>query len=250
MDKNLTKNILLKQHNAITEARYEMTALEKNIVYMIMAQFIRDDDPSKKQYFISIQELKNKLKELGEKISLEDIQEATDKLITRVYSFYDDFGNSGSMALFASVTYTDGCDLIKIEILSTVRHFMFDLKYDFTSFSLWSALRLRSIYAKRIYEMLCQHKDVGIFKISVQELRERLKLSSKLSKKDKLSGWSAFEKTVLEGPQKEINEKTELKVTYTLEKTGLKYTEIKFHISKKDSEETSKSTHNQLELAL
>lgn len=79
--------------------------------------------------------------------------------------------------------------------------------------------------------MVSQHKDVGIFKISVQELRERLKLN-----KDKLSGWTDFQKTVLESSIKEINEKTELSTTYTLKKTGRKYTEIEFHIFKKDSE--------------
>jgi plasmid replication initiation protein len=247
MDKNLTNNILLKQHNAITEARYEMTALEKNIVYMVMAQF-RDDDPVGKRYFVSIQELKNKLKDLGQKISLQDIQEATGKLVTRVYSFIDDLGDHIQMTLFSSVIYTEDSDLIKIEIISEVRHFMFDLKYDFTSFSLWSALRLRSIYAKRIYEMLCQHKEEGVFKISVQGLRERLKLIDKSTKKNKLTGWSAFEKTVLEGPKEEINEKTELKVTYTLKKTGLKYTGIDFLISEKDSEEAPKAVQKQLEL--
>jgi plasmid replication initiation protein len=249
MEKNLTNSILLKQHNAITEARYEMSALEKNITYMVMAQF-RDDDPVGKRYFVSIQELKNKLKELGEEINLQQIKEAMRGLITRVYSFYDDSGNPIAMALFASVTYTDDSDLIRIEIISEVRHFMFDLKYDFTSFSLWSALRLRNIYAKRIYEMLSQHKDEGIFKISVQQLRERLKLTSKSGKKDKLSGWSDFEKTVLAESKKEINEKTELDCTYILKKTGPKYTDIEFHIKKKDSEATLKSPETQLELGL
>jgi plasmid replication initiation protein len=78
----------------------------------------------------------------------------------------------------------------------------------------------------------------------IRKLRERLKLIDKSSKKDKLTGWSAFEKTVLEGPKKEINGKTELSFTYTLKKTGSKYTDIEFRISKKDSE------HNQLELGL
>jgi plasmid replication initiation protein len=206
MERNITNNILLRQHNAITEARYEMTALEKNIVYMVMAQ-LRDDEPSKKEFSISIQELKNKLKELGQEINLEEIQEATGKLVTRVYSFIDDLEDHIQMTLFSSVQYTDNSDLIRVEIVSGVRHYLFDLKYDFTSFSLWSALRLRSIYAKRIYEMLSQHKSVGIFKISVQELRERLKLIDKSNKKDKLSSWSDFEKSVLAGSKKEINEK-------------------------------------------
>jgi hypothetical protein len=38
---------LIRQHNAITEARYELSALEKNIVYMLLAQ-LKDDDPDDK----------------------------------------------------------------------------------------------------------------------------------------------------------------------------------------------------------
>jgi hypothetical protein len=126
MEKNLTNNILLKQHNALTEARYEMTALQKNIVYMVMAQF-RDDDTYKKKYFISIQELKNKLKELGQEINLEDVQEATGKLVTLVDRFFDDSGDQISMGLFASVIYTETSDLIEVELSNTVRHYLFEL---------------------------------------------------------------------------------------------------------------------------
>lgn len=244
MEENLSNIIILKQHDKLTGAHYEMTALEKNIVYMIMAQF-RDDDPSKKDFVLSIQEIKDKLKESGQKISLEQIQEATDKLISRVYSFYDEDGSSVAMALFASTVYTDDNDLIKIEILSGVRHYLFGLKYDFTSFSMLSALRLRSIYAKRIYEMISQHKDAGVFKISVQELRSRLKLT-----KDKLSGWTDFQKTVLDLPVKEINEKTELNATYTLRKAGPKYTEIEFYITKKEDTVPKEGVQAQLELDL
>lgn len=39
------KNI--KQHNAIVEARYEISALEKNIIYMLLAQIKDDDSPRK-----------------------------------------------------------------------------------------------------------------------------------------------------------------------------------------------------------
>jgi len=41
---------ILKQHNAITEARYEMSALEKNIFYMLLAE-LKDDDPIDKKYY-------------------------------------------------------------------------------------------------------------------------------------------------------------------------------------------------------
>lgn len=63
-----------QKRNKVTESKYEMTALEKNIVHMVQSQF-KDDDlvNVKKRYFLSIQELKNRLKELGEEITLEQI---------------------------------------------------------------------------------------------------------------------------------------------------------------------------------
>jgi plasmid replication initiation protein len=249
MEEKKSQNIvILKQHNALTEARYEMSALEKNIVYMVMAQIKDNDDLLKTEFFISIQKLKDNLRELGEDVNLADIEEATDKLITRVYNFYDYAGNDVSMALFASTVYTRGSDLIEIEILSTARYYLFDLKYDFTSFLMLNALMLKSVYAKRIYEMLSQHKDEGVFLISVQELRDRLKL-----KEDKLSGWTDFQKTILESSTKEINEKTELSATYTLKKTGPKFTGIEFHIEKKEAtgkESGKEAVQGELELGI
>ncbi len=107
-------------------------------------------------------------------------------------------------------------------------------------------MKLKSVYSKRIYEMLSQHKDVGIFKITVQELRDRLKLNSKTNK---LSGWTAFEKTVLESSIKEINQKTELNSSYILTKTGTKYTEITFYITRKEDKVPKEGIQTQLALS-
>ena len=38
---------LVVQDNAITTARYSMTALEKNIMYMVMAQLDKNDPPTR-----------------------------------------------------------------------------------------------------------------------------------------------------------------------------------------------------------
>ena len=134
---------ILKQHNKVTEARYEMSALEKNIVYMLMAQ-LKDDDPPKKKYFISIQELQERLQGIGEDISLPLLLEATGKLVTRVYEFDEPSGDRVQMSLFASVIYRDNSDSIEIELSRTIRPYLFELKFDFTSYQLSSALSMRS----------------------------------------------------------------------------------------------------------
>ena len=48
---------LIKQHNAITEARYEMSALEKNIIYMLLG-LLNDADSPNKTYKIPLNDLK------------------------------------------------------------------------------------------------------------------------------------------------------------------------------------------------
>ena len=50
-------NKLIKQHNAITTARYEMTALEKNIFYLLLAQ-LREEASVETKYELSVQDLK------------------------------------------------------------------------------------------------------------------------------------------------------------------------------------------------
>jgi plasmid replication initiation protein len=111
---------------------YEMSSLEKNIVYMLVAQ-LKESDPSDKMYSISIQALKQKLKELGQEIDLKHIEEATEKLLARVYSIEEDSSNFFLVKLVSSVTYSAGSDLIEIEIPKTIRPYLFDLKYDFTN---------------------------------------------------------------------------------------------------------------------
>ena len=38
---------LVRQHNAITEARYEMSALEKNSMYMLLSLLKNEDTPGR-----------------------------------------------------------------------------------------------------------------------------------------------------------------------------------------------------------
>jgi hypothetical protein len=54
----------------------------------------------------------------------------------------------------------------------------------YTTLDLANALKIKEANSKRIYEMLCQFKDTGVFKISVQELKERLGLRNLETKKD------------------------------------------------------------------
>jgi plasmid replication initiation protein len=222
----MTKKII-KQHNAITEARYEMSALEKNIFYMLLAQ-LRDDDPESKRYYkINFQELEEKF---GKKIAISELVKAAQGLVFRVYTIKKENGGELDTSLVSSVENMPEENCIELGVSSMARPYLLALKKDYTEFQLDNALKLKSKYSKRMYEMLSQHKNAGKLIISVEELKYRFALIDPKTGADKYPGWHMFAEQILEHPQKELTEHTDITFTYTPKKTSRKFTHIEFNI--------------------
>jgi Initiator Replication protein len=83
-----------------------------------------------------------------------------------------------------------------------------------------------------MYEMLAQFRSTGILRLSVQELKERLKLFDPITGKEQYEKWAAFEKYVLKVAQVEIAEHTDIRFEYKLKKSGKKITNIEFLINR------------------
>ena len=218
----------LIQDNAITSARYEMSALEKNIIYIMMAQ-LKKEDTSDVNYYVSVREL---MERTGTRNSYEDLKRATETLIGRVLQIKRPNGNLLQVSMISSAEYMHGQGIIEIGLDPKIRPFFFDLKQNFTTFQLHMALSLDSKYAKRIYEMLSQYKDIGVFKIQLLELKRRLLLYDDKTGEEQYKNWSDFEKRILLTAKKEINEKTDLTISYSAKKVGRKYSDIEFTITR------------------
>jgi plasmid replication initiation protein len=223
------KNKLLIQDNVITTARYEMTALEKNILYAVMAQ-IEEHDPPTKYYKISTFDIAD-TKDM--RVRQGYFQAALKKLLTREFIIKKPDGNTLQITVISSAEYdTEGC--IEIGIDSKMRPYLFALKKNFTVFGLEVAISLKSKYAKRLYEMLCQFKSTGFFRITISELKERFQLIN-AEGVDQYERWSSFEKNVLLTAQTEINEKAEFQFDYHLKKRGRKIVAVEFIFRKPEA---------------
>lgn len=218
---------LVVQDNAITTARYSMTALEKNIMYMVMAQLDKNDPPTR-YYRISGKELMERTRK---KIKYEELKEATNRLLDRELVIIRDNGNYLQIRPISSAEY-DSHGMIEIGLDAKIRPYLFELKNNFTTYELSMVLSLDSKFSKRLYEMLAQFRSTGILRISVQELKERFKLYDPKTGVEQYEKWSAFEKYVLKVAQQEINEHTDLAFEYTLKKTGKRITDIEFKFNK------------------
>ncbi len=218
---------LVVQDNAITTARYTMTALEKNIMYMVMSQLDKSDPPTR-YYRISGKELMERTRK---KIKYEELKEATNRLLDRELVIIRENGNYLQIRPISSAEY-DSHGMIEIGLDAKIRPYLFELKNNFTTYELSMVLSLDSKFSKRLYEMLAQFRSTGLLRISVQELKERFRLFDPKTGVEQYEKWSAFEKYVLKVAQVEINEHTDLAFEYTLKKTGKRITDIEFKFNR------------------
>ena len=140
--------------------------------------------------------------------------------------------------MLQSAVYLTGTRIIEVELTRLVLPHLFDLKDNFTSYGLAAALRLTSKYAKRIYPLCSQWKDLGeTKKYDLQDLKEMLGLIDDKGN-EKLKEFTDFRKNVLDTAVKQINEHTELHVSYKLEKSGRAYKNIIFTVKSQALAET------------
>ena len=119
----LEEKRLVVQDNAITTARYTMTALEKNIMYMVMAQLDKSDLPTK-YYRISGKELMERTRK---KIKYDELKEATNRLLDRELVIIRENGNYLQIRPISSAEY-DSNGMIEIGLDAKIRPYLFELK--------------------------------------------------------------------------------------------------------------------------
>jgi len=228
----LDSELEVRQHNAITTARYEMTACEMDIVFFLLS-LLRKEDKLGKFYQIRVLEL---IQTTGRQWNYAQFLEATSALRTREYVFEDN-KRLLQVGLLASAEYVKGEGVIELEISEKIRPYFIDLKRNFTSIKLQAAFSLSSKYAKRIYQIVSQWKDKSETRtFSLHDFKVMLALKDpKGLVPEQYTKISMFKKCVLDLAVAQINQQTELHIGYQLEKKGGRaFDQIHFTLQQKE----------------
>ena len=216
----------LFQANALTNAYYDMTSLQKNILYMVQAQIKRDDSDDR-VYTIWV---KNLMAITDTTNMYRNLQMATEGMMQKIMNIPID-GKLLQVAPFSSVLYDYGNGSMQFRIDPALRPFLFNLDSGrFTTFGKEPAMNLTGKYSKRIYEMLSSWKNAGMMKISVQELKTRLRLYDPITLNEQYMDWRDFNRRVLASAVAEINEKSDLRVVCHPRREGRLTTQLQFVI--------------------
>lgn len=107
--------------------------------------------------------------------------------------------------------------------------FLFDLKQKFTQYQLYNILGMKSAYSLHIYELLKSYAFQRTIIFNLDDLKHLLMVDSVKT----YNRYANFRMRILEKAQEEINELTDINITYEAIKTGKKVTQIKFTIEEK-----------------
>ena len=132
--------------------------------------------------------------------------------------------------LFTGLKHTfmkiDGIVHFRMKFNPEMLNHILNLSKGYTKLNKAEAISLKTIYSKRIYELICQYSDTGWFTISIEKLRHILDLEEKYSRIYDLKKW------ILSPSIKDISAKTRFNVTYEM---GKKTESIKFIFNKVES---------------
>lgn len=237
------KNGLVVKDNALINASYNLELTEQRLIMLAIinaresGQGITAD--SKLEIHASDYA---KLFNVSIDASYKALREAVNNLFNRQFSYTAEYKRTGKTGVVRSrwvsrIFYVDDLALLEITFAPDVVPLVTRLEEHFTSYQAKQIAHLTSKYATRLYELLIAWREVGkVPPIEIGEFRTRLGLLD-----DEYTAMHNFKKRVLEPSIKQINEHTDITVTYEQHKKGRLISGFSFRLKQKQQPKSVES---------
>lgn len=230
------ENAVVTRHNKLIEARYHLTVQEKRLVLWLLSE-IQPGDTELNIFRIGVSDFAKFVGIDGNKKIYEELAVITERLLNRTSFSIQDVDDRGKKTIthvkwIASVKYFFGYGYVDIEISKQLLPYLFDLKREFTSLQLRHAVALSSFYAIRLYELLKQYESIRTRECTINELREYFGICE-----GKYKFYKDLRTYTVDIAVREINEKTDILVSYEEKKDGRRVGSLLFTIRRKTAAE-------------
>ncbi len=215
-----TNNYVVMANNMILRSASNLNLNELKLLRFIIMQ-TKQGDKELFTFDVNVADMAESL-EMSSDTLYRDLQTMTLHLMQEVISIGDKKSDVWEQFHWVDICkYANG--KLTIKISDELKPFLVGLRGNFTRYRLSEILSLNSIYAIRIYEILCgymnennlPHADVAIeVSISIDEIRKVTDTT------DKFERYSNFKLKVIDAALKEINQKSIYHVTATPYKRG------------------------------
>lgn len=242
------KKDIIKKSNSLTVAYYNLSLVEYRVLHMVftsLAEIEPNPELFKNARFTVRATDYMELYGVDRTTAYEALREASERLFNRYFTY--DLELSPEHQLYerlkarwvTKIGYIEQQATVTLYLSEEVLSMVGKLTNRYTTYFLNQTSELTSMYAIRIYEMLVQWRQAKVIpSISVEELRSRLDI-----KDNEYPRMHDFKRNVLDLAVTQINERTDLKVSYTQEKAGRKITGFTFKFKVKEDKKKKVDTN-------
>ena len=228
------KGRIIKKHNDLVEGRYSMSIWQMR-VFLKMISMIRADDQDFKEYRIDLAEFVKDFGLESNKNAYQELRDGAHELqgifITIEEKLKDGSTELSNIPILIKVTRNDDKkSYICVSFHPDMMPYLMNLKNRFLIYEMKNILRLPSPYSVRIYELAKQYEKLKSRIISVEELKSFLGIEDKYPK------YSNFKARIIEKSVQDINQHTDINLSYEELKEGRRVAKLRFFIMKKQEE--------------
>lgn len=228
--------LVVKGNNLIQKNRFELSLIEqKTVAYVCsMIQPMQTEESGFQiEYEFKIREYcKICGIDYDNGKNYQDVKATLKKLRDKSMWLTMPDGSETTVSWLDRVTANKKKGIVDIRLDDRLIPYLFDLKQQFTQYQLYNILGMKSAFSVRIYELMKSYSFRHTIEIDLDKLKKLLMVEDVKS----YNRFADFRRFVLEKAQAEINELTDIDISFEPIKTGRKVTSIKFTIEEKFKE--------------
>ena len=229
----MAKNLVVKD-NALINASYNLELVEQRLILLAIVEARTSGKGVTPNNSLTIT-ASSYMNHFGtnRNTAYQALKDACNNLFERQFS-YIETNTKGNMEVVRSrwvseIRYIDNEASVKLIFSPTVSPLITLLEKNFASYELEQVAQLNSKYAVRLYEVVIAWRSTGKTPmIAIDELRNRLGVLD-----NEYTVTADFKRWALDKPIKQINEKTEINLSYEQHKQGRKIVGFTFTIKQK-----------------
>lgn len=221
----MNKNHLVTQSNGLVDARYHepLSARQQKIVLSVVSK-IQIADEDFKIYEVRIRDFHEMLGLQGEP-KYTEMKKITEKLLKKSLEITREKGRFLQVNWFSSIEYFEHEGRMEFSFDPKLKPYLLDLKKAYTSYRLSNILSLSSPSSIRLYELMKKWEYLGKWDVTIESLKDRLGI-----KQQSYSVYGNFKNRIIVPSINELNEKTDIHISFKEIKTGRKVVGFEFTI--------------------
>ena len=226
---------LVVKDNALIQASYTLDLAEQRLILLAIIEARNSGQGITHDSLLRIH-ASNYAKQFGvnDKTAYTVVKDASKGLFDRYVTYHDKNPKNGKDRSFNcrwvdKIGVEPDSGIVYMRFTSDVVPLITRLESHFTSYEIDKVANLSSSYAIRLYELIIQWRDNGVTqRYKIEELRQKLGVEL-----GKYKAMNNFKARVIDLAVSQINEHTDITVTYEQHKTGRKITAMSFTFKQK-----------------